>query len=508
MPSDEFSTTTRRDDLDRVARGTWDLLVIGGGITGAGVARDAALRGWQTALFEQEDFASGTSSRTGRMVHGGLRYLAEGHLRLVAESLAERAVLRRTVPLLVAAHQFMLPVCGSALAMARMAAGLALYQGLALGRAVGPACLVSARRARSLEPLVAPDRLAGGAIYWDCLTDDARLVLALVLDAHRRGAAAINHAPVVGLLRTGDRVAGAVVRDALTGGTFEVRARAVINATGPWSEKISAMVGVHALRLRPTRGSHIVVPRARLETHRAIIFSSPRDRRNLYLVPWDQHSIVGTTETDHTGDPEAVFATAQDVAYLLEAIQATFPGAELAPKDIVSTFAGVRPLLDRPGLAAYRVPRDYRVVEGPPGLISVAGGKLTTFRRMAQDAVDAAARSIGGATAQERCRTARVPVELPVPSGEGPPDPVGLVARAVRHEMAVTLCDCLIRRLHLIHELPDQGLAFAPEAARRMAPVLGWTEAVVQAQVEQYQAAVALTRRWQAPSGCRDADGF
>lgn len=507
MPLDEFSATTRRDNLDRAGRGTWDLLVIGGGITGAGLARDAALRGWQTVLIEQEDFASGTSSRTGRMVHGGLRYLAEGHIRLVAESLAERAVLRRTAYGLVAPHQFMLPVCGPALAMARMAVGLALYQGLALGRAVGPACLVSARRARGLEPMVAPDRLAGGAIYWDCLTDDARLVLALVLDAHQRGAAVINHAPVVGLLQTGDRIAGAAVRDSLTGGTFEVRARAVVNATGPWSERISAMAGEQALCLRPTRGSHIVVPRERLGTRRAIIFSSPRDRRNLYLVPWGLHSIIGTTETEHTGDPAAAHATAEDVNYLLEAVQATFPGAGLGPHDVVSTFAGVRPLLDRPGLAAYHVPRDYQVVEKPPGLISVAGGKLTIFRRMAQDAADLAARSIGGAAARERCRTDRVPIATPGEmAGEDPADLRGQVVRAARHEMAVTLCDCLIRRLHIIHELPDQGLAVAPAAARLLAPMLGWTEAEVQAQVEQYQAAVALTRRWQAPTESRDAD--
>jgi len=492
---DGFSPATRRENLDRVARGTWDLLVIGGGITGAGSARDAALRGLRVALVEAEDFASGTSGRTGRMVHGGLRYLAEGHLRMVAESLSERAVLRRTVPHLVAPHQFMLPVCGSALAMARMAAGLALYQGLAMGRAVGPARLVSARRARALEPMVAPDRLAGGAIYWDCLADDARLVLALVLDAYRHGAAAINHAPVVDLLRTGGRVAGAAVRDALTGRTFEVRARAVINAAGPWSERISAMAGRCALRLRPTRGSHIVVPRPRLETHRAIIFSSPRDRRNLYLVPWGKHTVVGTTETDYGDDPEAACATAEDVDYLLEAVRGTFPEAGLGPGDVLSTFAGVRPLLDRPGLAAYRVPRDYRVVEDPPGLISVAGGKLTTFRRMAQDAADLSARSIGGAAAQQGCRTARVPVE---PLGEMVSPLAESVVRATRYEMAVTLCDCLIRRLRLIHESPDQGVSVAPEASRLMAPMLGWTEAQRQAQIEEYAAAVAQTRRWQA----------
>lgn len=503
MPSDEFSITTRRENFDRVSRGTWDLLVIGGGITGAGTARDAALRGLRVALVEAEDFASGTSSRTGRMVHGGLRYLAEGHLRMVAESLAERAVLLRTVPYLVAAHQFMLPVCGSSLAMARMAAGIALYQGMAMGRAVGPARLVSARRARGLEPLVAPDRLAGGVIYWDCLTDDARLVLALILDAHRRGAAAINHAPVVDLLKTGDRVAGAAVRDALTDRTVEVRARAVINATGPWSEKISAMAGRCALRLRPTRGSHIVVPRSRLETHRAIIFSSSRDRRNTYLVPWEQHTIVGTTEADYAGDPEAVCATAEDVDYLLEAVRSTFPEAGLGPRDVLSTFAGVRPLIDRPGIAAYRVPRDYRVVENPPGLISVAGGKLTTFRRMAQDAVDLAARSIGGAAAQQQCRTARVSVE---PPGYAASTLVEGVLRAARYEMAVTLCDCLIRRLRLIHSLPDQGLSVAPEAARLIAPMLGWTEAQRQAQIEEYLAAAAQTRRWQAGLEQDDAD--
>lgn len=500
----EFSITTRGENLDRLTRATWDILVIGGGITGAGAARDAVLRGLRVALVEQEDFACGTSSRTGRMVHGGLRYLEEGHLRLVVESLAERAVLHRTAPRLVTAHPFMIPVRGSLLAMARMAVGLALYQGLALSRTVGPARLVSARRARDLEPVVAPDRLAGGAIYWDCLTDDARLVLALILDAHNRGAVATNHAPAVGLLKAGNRVAGAAVRDALTGRTLEVRARVVINATGPWSERTSAMSGRYALRLRQTRGSHIVVPRSRLETHQAIIFSSPHDRRHLYLVPWAQQSIVGTTETDYVGDPDAVCATAEDVDYLLEALRAAFPGAGVGPRDVLSTFAGVRPLLNRPGLGAYRVPRDYRIVENPPGLVSVAGGKLTTFRRMAQDTVDLAAKSIGGGATRQRCRTADVPVEPHCE--EASPLAEGVMC-AAKHEMAVTLCDCLIRRLRLIHELPDQGLSMAPEAARLMAPLLDWTETQQQAQIEEYMAAVAQTRRWQAGPRQDDADG-
>lgn len=519
MPSGEFSAVTRRENLERLARTTWDLLVIGGGITGAGIARDAALRGWQTALIEREDFASGTSSRTGRMVHGGLRYLAEGHFRLVAESLAERAVLWRTAARLVTPHPFMFPVYGAAPAMVKMAAGLVLYQGLALGRAVGPARLIAARRAARLEPRITTHRLAGGALYWDCLTDDARLVLEVILDAHRRGAVVANHAPAVALLRGGDRVIGAAVRDAFTDQTTEVRARIVINATGPWAERVAALAGGPPLRLRPTAGSHIVIPRPRLQTHRAIIFASPRDGRYLYLIPWAQHVVIGTTETDYTESPERICATAGDVAYILEAVSAAFPSAEVGPEDVISTFAGVRPLVDRPGIAAYHVPRDYQIVEGPPGFISVAGGKFTTFRRMAQDVVDVASGFLGGAGTRgrhgtrPRCRTAEVPIEIEsvglpreeeldgdlVPArGEGLPDLERRVIRAVRHEMAVTLCDCLIRRLRLIDEVPDQGLGVAPEVARVMAPMLGWTEADVLSQIEEYQAAVALTRRWRA----------
>lgn len=506
MAGDEFSIATRRDNLDRLGRTTWDVLVIGGGVTGVGAARDAALRGWKTALVEREDFASGTSSRTGRMVHGGLRYLAEGHLRLVAEGLAERAVLRRVAPHLVAPQQFMIPIYGSPLRIAKMGVGVALYQGLALGRAAGPARVVGRRGAVGLEPMVASDRLAGAATYYDCLTDDARLVLALIRDAHRHGATVANHAPAVALLTSGDRVVGAAVRDALTGRTCEARARAVINAAGPWVGRVAAMGGGRALRLRPTMGSHIVVPRSRLTIRRAIIVSSPRDRRHLYLIPWGHTVIIGTTETDYAGDPEEAYATAQDVAYLLEAIQAAFPRAGLGPRDIISTFAGVRPLLDHPGLAAYHLPRDYQAVEDPPGLISIAGGKLTTFRRMAQAAVDLAARAIGGgAAARSRSRTATAPLD----PRDGPPDGdlKGRVMQAAKHEMAVTLCDCLIRRLHLMHELPDQGLAAAAPAARIMAPVQGWTEAQAQAEIACYEAAVAHTRRWQTSAGQPDADG-
>lgn len=502
----EFSARTRRDNLDRLGREVWDMVVIGGGITGAGVVRDAALRGLSAALVEREDFASGTSSRTGRMVHGGLRYLETGQVRMVAESLAERAVLRRTAPHLVAPHEFLMPLRGTPALLPKMAVGMALYQGLAFGRAVGPARLASRRRTLALEPLVGAHRLVGGVLYWDCLVDDARLVLAVIQDAHRHGAAVVNHAPAVDVLRAGGRVAGIACRDALVGRTYEIRARVVVNATGPWLDLQPWANGPRLPRLHRTKGIHIVVPRERLRTERAIIFRSVRDRRNLYLVPWGSWAIVGTTETDYDGDPASAHATADDVAYLLEAVRATFPAAALEDRDILSTFAGVRPLVDRPGLVAYRVPRDFQVVESQPGLIAVAGGKLTIFRRMAQAAVDLAQRVAGGPSgikAGRPCRTAITGIEAgmgvatadqPRPGESG--DLAARVACAVRHEMAMTLCDSLIRRLHLIHEAPDQGLAAAPEAARVMALLLGWSEAEVQGEIERYRQAVAMTRRY------------
>lgn len=532
MRESPFSIATRRANLERLARGVWDLVVIGGGITGSGIARDAALRGWRVALVEREDFASGTSGRTGRMIHGGFRYLESGQFGFVAESLAERAVLRRTAPNLVRPHPFLIPVHGSPIRLAVMAAGLLLYQGLARGQTAGPARLLSGSRTRSAEPLVSTDRLTGGALYWDCLADDARLVLAVVLDAHRRGAVVVNHAPAVDFPKVGGRIAAVAVRDALSGRTCEVRARVVMNAAGPWLDRVAASAGHRVRILRLTKGSHLVVPRSRLNTERAIIFSSPRDRRHLYLVPWERHAILGTTETDHEGDLDGVHADFEDMAYLLEAARAAFPSSALQPEDVVSTFAALRPLVDRPGVSAYRVPRDYRIVESPSGLISVAGGKLTTFRRMAQEAVDLAARRLGGVAGQRRCVTTAQPIEPPggaedlepgddrqryflitygrrsqevlalargdlsAPLIEGLPYLKAQIVHAARCEMAVTLCDCLIRRLHLIHETPDQGLGAAEPAARLLAPLLGWTEAEVAVQVERYRAEVAQTRRY------------
>lgn len=540
MSAPECSAATRREGLDRLSGESWDIIVVGGGITGAGIARDAVMRGWKTALVEQEDFASGTSSRTGRMVHGGFRYLESGQLRLVMESLAERDTLRRTAPGLVAPHPFLIPVHGPFLGLAKMAAGVALYQVLALRRAAGPAGIAFGKKAHDLEPALRTEGLAGGATYWDCLTDDARLVLAVVLDAHRRGAVVVNHAPVVGLLWAGGRIAGVALRDAPTGVTRESRARVVVNATGPWLDGVAAMAGARDPALRPTRGAHIVVPRDRLRTRRAIIFPSPGDRRYIYLLPWGRQTIIGTTEADYEGPPEDVCATREDVAYLLEAAEGTFGEAALRVEDILSTFAGVRPLVDRPGVAAYRVPRDYHIWEEPGGLISVGGGKLTTFRRMAQETVDLAGRRIRTSAGGQRCLTAGEPIgpllgpESGLPPswragragedeeskryflatyGMGAPEVLaqasgnlagpligGLpylraqVVHAARSEMAITLSDCLVRRLHLIHEVPDQGLGCAEEAAGLMAPQLGWGEDEIRAQVEEYRREVARTR--------------
>ncbi len=504
MTALECSAATRREGLERLARESWDILVVGGGITGAGIARDAVLRGLKTALVEREDFASGTSSSTGRMVHGGFRYLESGQVRLVMESLAERNLLRRTAPGLVFPHPFLIPVYGSWLGLARIAAGVALYQLLALRRTAGAAGVVLGRSALDLEPALRARGLAGGALYWDCLTDDARLVIAVVLDAHRRGAVVANHAPVVGLLRAGGRVAGVALRDELTGVTCEARARVVVNATGPWLDRVAAMAGAREPVLRPTRGSHIVVPRDRPGARRAIIFKSPADRRYLYLVPWQRQAIIGTTETDYEGAPEEAYATQEDVAYLLDAAEGAFGASAPRSGDVLSTFAGVRPLVDRPGVSAYRLPRDYHIGEGPDGLISVAGGKLTTFRRMAEEAVDEACRRLERPADGRPCRTAAEPIvphpeqeasgDLARPLMPGLPYLRAQVVGAATAEMAVTLSDCLVRRLRLIHEAPDQGLECAEEAARLMAPRLGWGEDEVREQIVGYGREVARTR--------------
>ncbi len=554
--SGSFSALTRLRNLERLGSETFDLLVVGGGITGAGVARAAARRGLKVALAEREDFAGGTSGRSSKLIHGGLRYLAQGEVALVREAARERAVLHRQAPHLVRPTPALLPVWEPE-SVARIRLGLALYDWLA---GVPPALrrrFLDPDTAVAAEPWLRRRGLKAAGSYWEFVTDDARLTLEVVLAAHRSGAVVANHAPAVELLlaggRAGRRVAGAAVADALTGRRVEVRAAVVVNAAGPWLDGVRALAGpLRGKALRVTKGAHLAFPRTRLPVGRILFVPGP-DRRPVFIVPYGDWTFVGTTDTDYTGPLETPAADANDVAYLLAAANTALPEARLGAGDVTATWAGLRPLIHQPGKPPARVSRRDEVWHDPPGLLSVAGGKLTTYRRMAGrvlaralDAVPAASRLPAGG---------RWPPEGPLPGGEVAGGPAGWPARArelgalaerlglhpvaarrlagrygsraegvldlvrrdpalarplapgcqavaaevvfaVAEEMALTLADVLDRRLGLLCFDAANGLDAAPAAAEIMASILGWDAARRQAELEAYR---KLVGRHQAP---------
>jgi glycerol-3-phosphate dehydrogenase len=529
----------RRTQLAALAETEFDVLVIGGGITGAGVARDAALRGLRVALLEQDDFASGTSSRSSRLVHGGVRYLEHGELALVFESSRERRILLRIAPHLVRPLAFTWPVYSRArIRRWQLAAALTLYDALALFRNVQRHVTLSATRLLAREPKLRHDGLRGGARYYDAATDDARLTLATALSARDAGAVLLTHAAVTALIRDGARVAGVEAVDRLSGREVRVRARCVVNATGPWSDTVSALAGQsHAGQVRGSKGVHITVPRRRVGNVDALTLLAPQDGRVMFVLPADDFAIIGTTDTFDDVSPSEVRASRDDIAYLLHAANHYFPAAALRPADVVAAWAGLRPLAsaaatgDDPGAAS----REHAIVEGPDGFVTVTGGKLTTYRSMAAAVVDAVQRALGGSPTPSRTAMQPLPgaARCDVPReiagalaatgdaavatrlvhahgtawrdvwslGESdgtlreridPARPYLLaeLRYAVEHEMALTLADLLVRRVPLAFETRDQGRSAARRVAPHVAGWLGWDEGQTAREIGDHDAHV------------------
>lgn len=394
-----------------------DLLVIGGGITGAGIARDAALRGIRVALVEARDFGSGTSSRSSRLIHGGLRYLEQGRLRLVLESLRERAILLRLAPHLVRPLPFVLPFFrGDRVPGWKARLGLTLYDLLAGRGNVRRHRTLGKRGLLEIEPLLRERGLTGGSVYQDAQCDDARLALAVARGAGSAGARLANYTRVLELRFEGGRVAGARVRDELSGEESDLSARVVVNATGPWCDAIRRLEDPSALPLlRPTKGCHLMVPQARIGNRHAVIFTSPLDGRVMFILPWGEWTYVGTTDTDAPPEPDRAVAEPADLVYLLRSANAIFPAAHLTEDDVVATWAGLRPLLAAdPNAPASQLSREHRIVAGPAGMLTIAGGKLTTFRPMARAVVDQAAKLLGRRVSEGRSQSGSVPL----PGGE------------------------------------------------------------------------------------------
>jgi glycerol-3-phosphate dehydrogenase len=453
---EEFSRRTRERNLERLASEDYDVLVVGGGITGAGVALDAVTRGLKVALVERADFASGTSSKSSRFVHGGLRYLAHGELRLVAESLHERAHLRRMAPHLVKPLPFVIPIARDAprAVPPAMSAAMALYDVLGGRRLNGPRARATPEEVAKRSPAVDASRLKDAHVYWEATVDDARLTLSVVLTAARHGAVVANYCGVTALTDDGAECDG-----------LRIRARCVVNATGVWSDELR---GTAEPQVRPAKGVHIAVPRALVPGDVALMFPL-EGGRFVFTSPWGPVTFVGTTDTDYDGPLDSPQPEESEIADLLDRVN-PWLGEPLERRDVIGAYAGLRPLAARRKGPTADLSRRHRLdVAGR--LVTITGGKLTTWRRMAVDTVDAVARVLGeplphtrtttltlvGAERAQRVRE----LALDTPLLDGLPYVEGDVVYAARHEMALTVDDVLARRTRASVETRDGGRSAA-----------------------------------------------
>lgn len=473
-----------------MAEAPLDVLVIGGGIVGAWVALVAASRGYRTALVEKGDFASGTSGKTSRLIHGGLRYLRQVRIGLVRQAARERDRLLKIAPSLVKPLTFLIPVYGHrGPKLWQLRIGLWLYDALSTQKAVPRRRWMSAEAAVELEPALARGNLVAGVLYSDALVNDARLVSAVIRRAHASGALVANYARVAALLREGGSVRGASVVDEETGETFTVRSRVVVNATGVWASGLQTERS--RVRLRPTKGVHILVPKDRIGHRNAIVILGPEGRL-MFVIPWGRFSLIGTTDTDYRGDPETLVAEGSDVDYLLTAANAAFPQARLTAMDVVSSYAGLRPLLDTGETEESRISRKHDIVVDADGLVTVIGGKLTTARAMAEEVVS---RIRPRLPQRARGKTEEL-VTLEDPGSPGPMVDGIEVSRILREEMALRLDDLLVRRTRTFYERPDQGWRVAEDVANRMAAELGWDATRRDAEIARYRQRIEDHARW------------
>ncbi|MFO7589750.1 MAG: glycerol-3-phosphate dehydrogenase/oxidase [Acidimicrobiia bacterium] len=525
----------RRVALDRLGAEEFDVLVVGAGITGVGCALDAASRGLRTALVDRSDFAAGTSSKSSKLVHGGIRYLQQREFRLVYEALHERQVALRNAPHLVRVLPFLIPILTrDGLINRRIARALGsamwLYDLTGGWRIRKFHERISRDEALAHMPTLRRDNVASAYLYYDARVDDARFTLAIARTAAAHGAAIANYASVDEILKgTGGKVRGARVH--ADGETIEVSARAVINATGVWADEVRAMdEGSDPDSIRPAKGIHITVPWDRVRNDIAAVVPVPKDRRSVFVVPWRDTTFIGTTDTEYDGPLDDPQCTPEDVAYLLTALNAAIEGT-VTESDVVATWAGLRPLLrSARSERTADLSRRHGVNVSESGVVTITGGKLTTYRRMAKDAVDQVTRLAG---TRARCRTKSLPI-IGSEGYEAPPDSpepslhehlagrygteasavLDLAADpdladalvpglpylraeavfAVRHEMARTLDDVLSRRTRARLLARDASAAAAESVARLIAPDLGWSEDDIAREVASYRASIEHER--------------
>lgn len=529
-----------RRDFSTLGAGLFDLIVIGGGIVGTGIARDATLRGLQTLLVEKEDFACGTTSRSSRLIHGGLRYLPKLQLGLVRQDLAEREILLKMAPNLVHKLPFLIPLLRSALwPRLTLPFGLLLYDLLARGKSLPSSRHLSRQKTLEMEPAMsAIGGLVGSYLYYDCQAEFMeRLCLENAIDADSRGALMLNHAEATGI-SLADGVGTVQITDRLSGEQFLAKGKVIINVGGPWADLVYGKLDTTGGgNLRNTKGIHLLT---RQLSGNAIVLTAKSDGRLFFVIPWQGYSLIGTTDTDFAGNPDSVHADASDVDYLATELESYFPGFRRS--DIYHTTAGLRALVASPGKSRSSTSRAHQLVDharrdGIQGFVSVFGGKATAYRAVAESAVDLICRKLGK---QVPCSTAVTPLpgaptvasqlqqetakanNLPVatvahlvalygsrftsvleyvqadsrlsqPIVDGNPDILAQVKHAVEHEEAMTVNDFLLRR-SAIGLGPSQGLDALETVAGEMGKLLGWSTTERQRQIDDYRRVATLDR--------------
>ncbi len=525
----------RRSDLETLADVTWDVVIVGGGIVGSGALLDAVSRGMRAALIEQDDIASGTSSRSSRLIHGGLRYLEQFRFGLVREALAERSRLLDLAPHLVRLEPLLFPIYGIPFATkAFYDAGLTLYDILGARHDGGWHRRLSRDATLEMAPTLRTDGLRGGLLYHDGVEDDARYTLAVARTAIAAGGTAVTRVRATGL-RAGasaGSIEAVLARDVLTGADVEIRTAAVVDATGVWEANADHPFGGGSLRILPSRGAHLVVPRHRIPNTVGLTIRVPG--KIVFLVPWPEHWLIGTTDAPYEGPTENPAAAGWEVTHLLDTVNETMD-VDLRREDVVGTYAGLRPLIAPSDGPTVKASREHRVSTEANGVVRIGGGKYTTYRVMAGDVIDAVLgtdlakgrpsrtadlRLVGAADRDQLDRlaadlgsradlaavspgtaerlVARHGTEAPDvldlgrsldlvrPLVDGRPFIEAEVPWAARRELALSVDDVLTRRTRLSQELPDRGAAVAPRVADLLGDVLGWDEARRGWEVETY----------------------
>lgn len=483
-------------NIEALSEQTFDLAIIGGGILGAGIARDAAMRGMSVALIEQNDFASGTSGASTKLIHGGLRYLQQFAFRLVAESCRERSVLLDMASHLVKPLPLMMPVYeGDQNSLFKLRLGTTIYDWMTLRRhpLMPRHTTLTPSEAVNLEPTLPTTGQHGGAlqgavVVYDCQMDDARLCIETILDAERRGAVCVNYCKATGLRLNGSRVEAVDAVDTITGNSLELRAHTVINAAGPWAEKICAMnTAAPGIRLSPTKGVHLVIPR--VQKNHGLYFPSRNDGRMIFLVPWDDVSLIGTSDTDFLQDPAEARPEPDDVTYLLNQLNTIMPDAGVGRDDIMASFAGVRALVRSDSKRPSSRSREEKIARQGDNLLNVAGGKYTTFRAVADKALREVYRMNRQRPAPCLTATTPLPNHRPQPSGEqlasAPEVFESDIIHACQAEKAVTLTDVMRRRTRLALS-PHGGADVAEKVSQLMATQCDWDDATRITQLEGY----------------------